>query len=156
MRVGTFNVRGLLARTKQNQLSRDMSQYQVDFCGLQEAKIKEPLERMISDQRRLMNFGQTDGHEGGTGFVVSKCLEQYVTQYMKLSDRVGNADFAIPSVDNTKNLVDIRFIVVYGQTTPSAQKDVHLLPREFFDKITRAQVTKKVQDASVCSWRFQQ
>ena len=80
-----------------------------------------------------------DGHHGG--FVVSKCLEPYMTQQRKLSDRVGYADFAIPSVDNTKNLFDIRFIIVYGPTTPSVQKGVHLLDK-FYDTICCAQVTK--------------
>ena len=52
------------------------------------------------------------------------------------------------SMDNTKNLFDIRLLVVYSSTPPSVQKDVLLLEK-FNDTISRAQATKKVHDAGV-------
>ena len=123
MRVGTFNVRGMSSKVKQTQLASDMLAYRLDFCGLQETKIAEPLDRMVSEQRRFVNFGQVEGRHGGTGFVVSKRLEPCLTQYKKMSDRVGYADFVIPSGGKSKNVIDVRFIVAYGPTTPSVQKD---------------------------------
>ena len=142
MRVGTFNVRGMSSKVKQTQLASDMLAYRLDFCGLQETKIAEPLDRMVSEQHRFVNFGQVEGRHGGTGFVVSKRLEPCLTQYKKLSDRVGYADFVIPSGGKSKNVIDVRFIVAYGPTTPSVQKDSNLLEK-FYDTLSRAQLTKK-------------
>ena len=110
---------------------------------------------MVSEQHRFVTFGQVEGRHGGTGFVVSKRLEPCLTQYKKLSDRVGYADFVIPSGGKSKNVIDVRFIVAYGPTTPSVQKDSNLLEK-FYDTLSRAQLTKKAQDASVHCRRLQQ
>ena len=141
MRVGTFNVRGMSSKVKQTQLASDMLSHRLDFCGLQETKIAESLCRMVSEQHRFVNFGQVEGRHGGTGFVVSKRLEPCLTQYKKLSDRAGYADFVIPSGGMSKNVIDVRFAVAYGPTTPSVQKDSNLLEK-FDDTLSRAQLIK--------------
>ena len=85
-RIATFNVCGLSSLSKQQQLARDLQNYRIDFCGVQELKITEPFDKRISQEYRLVGFGQSAGRHGGIGFVVSNKFEKFISKYKRISD----------------------------------------------------------------------
>jgi len=112
--------------------------YRVDFCGLQEMKTVEPFDRQLVSGHRLVAFGQTDGRHGGIGFAVSNKLNQYLQKYKKISERVGYADFAVPSSLNKRDAtIPIRFVIAYGPTNPNAKRDPQLRDK-FYDELSAA------------------
>eukprot|EP00117_Sycon_ciliatum_P048136 scpid21182/ scgid34307/ Craniofacial development protein 2; p97 bucentaur protein len=136
-RIATFNVRGLTSNVKKQQLAKDLLSYRVDVCGLQELKIAEPFDRSIDDGYRLVGFGQDAGHHGGIGFAVSKYFNEFLRKHKKLSDRVGYADFSLPAKSSSETSVDVRFVVAYGPTAPSADKTPSLR-EDFYDCLFKA------------------
>ena len=84
--MGSFNVRGITEDTKKEQLVRDIAQYGVDVCALQETKISEAGVHNINENI-IITFDSTNKHYGN-GFVVSKKWQKYVYKYWRESDRI--------------------------------------------------------------------
>ena len=66
-----------------------MLTYCVDFCSVQELKMKKAIEILLGLSHRLVGFGQSSGRHGGIDFVVSNQLNKFISKFKKLSDRVG-------------------------------------------------------------------
>ena len=118
--LATFNIRGLGCRddetlySKREQLGADCKSYNVDICALQETKVTESCDQMLSNGYRLVCFGQTQGRHYGQGFVLSPWFLNSVNQltFQYISDRVCIVDFELPSRSGTA--IRCRAINVYG------------------------------------------
>ena len=72
--VGTFNVRGLTKTTKQQQLARDVTNYKLDVCCLQETKIKNGIDVNvlgIDKHHKLISLPSESQHYGN-GFIIDE------------------------------------------------------------------------------------
>ncbi|XP_065186017.1 craniofacial development protein 2-like [Sycon ciliatum] len=155
-RIATFNVRGLSSNFKQEQ--RDLTHYRIDFCGLQELKIVDDIDKRIGVQKeyRLIGFGQETGRHGGIGFAVSNNFQQYLTNFKQNSDRVGYADFLSPSlpVDNKSNeRVPVRFIIAYGPNNPVAKQNPEQRDK-FYDELSEGLQAKNERTLVFCVGDF--
>ena len=79
--MGSFNVRGIMEDTKKEQLVRDIAQYGVDICALQE---REAGVHNINENI-MITFDSTNKHYGN-GYVVSMKWQKYVCKYWRESD----------------------------------------------------------------------
>ena len=86
-KLGTFNVRGLTQDYKQEQLSRDMSNYNLDVLCIQETKIKELINIDI-DNNRLICLESNSQHHGN-GFMVSKKWKNNIYKFWRVNDRIA-------------------------------------------------------------------
>ena len=77
--VGSFNVTGLTEDTKKEQLVRDVHQYGVDACALQEAKIENAGVYRVNGSM-IITFDSKNKHCGNT-FVVSKKWQESIHKY---------------------------------------------------------------------------
>ena len=112
-------MRGLTSLSKQQQLARDMLTDRVDFCSVQELKIKDiPL----GLSHRLVELAQSSGRHGGIGFVMSNQLIKFISKFKKLSDRVAYVIILIPQPGACSTL-PVRFVIAYGPTNPLAQSN---------------------------------
>lgn len=141
--VATFNVRGLADPTKRNSLSKDIKNYNVDICCLQETKIVENIDITLPDGNRFVNINSESKHYGN-GFFIFKKFTNYVYSYWKISDRIcvlqlktakSKARNTIVENNRKKVLYDhvINIINIYAPTSERAQK----YPRkteEFYEK----------------------
>ena len=84
--VGSLNVRGLTAKTKQEALTRDTQKYNVDVCCLQETKIQKNGVYEINGSI-IITF-ETKNKHYGNGFIVSKTWKGSIYKYWKVSDRI--------------------------------------------------------------------
>ena len=94
--VGRCNVRGLTEDTKEEQLVRDVNQYGIDVCALQETKIENAGVHRVNG-RMIITFDSKNKHYGN-GFVVPKKWQESIHKYWRESDRIcvlqlsGNPD----------------------------------------------------------------
>ena len=68
--IATFNVRGKAKDYKKEQLGRDMKNYNVDVCCLQETKLAQGINKDVKDHK-IIAFGLNQ-IEYGNGFVINK------------------------------------------------------------------------------------
>ena len=140
--VGSFNVTGLTEDTKKEQLVRDVHQYGVDVCALQEAKIENAGVHRVNGSM-IITFHSKNKHCGNT-FVVPKKWQESIHKYWRESDRIcvlhqsgnpdtcadgpqyeckprGNCKIKISKIKmKPKNIINI--INVYAPTSDRAQK----------------------------------
>ena len=94
--VGRCNVRGLTEDTKEEQLVRDVNQYGIDVCALQETKIENAGVHRVNG-RMIITFDSKNKHYGN-GFVVPRQWQESIHKYWRESDRIlvlqlsGNPD----------------------------------------------------------------
>jgi len=134
--IGTFNVRGLSSNTKQLTLEKDLKKYDVDICGIQETKTQPLRDTILPEGWRLILFPQSSGRHRGIGLAVSPKLRPFLSTYWTENDRVGVADFMLPSNRFSNSRVRCRFIIAYGPTMQSSTRN----PEErdkFWDSISK-------------------
>ena len=85
--LGSFNVRGLTKRYKQEQLTYDMVNYKLDICCLQETKLTNGMDININDHRLICI--PTDCRHYGNGFIVSPKWKHNIHKNWKVSDRLA-------------------------------------------------------------------
>ena len=85
LNFSTLNVRGLSTEVKQNTLVKDLVDYKIDICCIQEAKIKEGVDKNI-DIYRLIVLPSENTHYGN-GFIVRNNLN--IHRYWKISERIS-------------------------------------------------------------------
>ena len=94
--VGSFNVRGLTEDTKKEQLMRDVNQYGIDVCALQETKIENAGVHRVNGSM-ITPFDSKNKHYG-YGIVVPKKWQESIHKYWRESNRIcvlqlsGNPD----------------------------------------------------------------
>ena len=94
--VGSFNVRGSTDDTKKEQLVRDVHQYGVDVCALQETKIENGGVHRVN-RSMIITFDSKNKHYGNV-FLVPKKWQESIHKYWRESDRIcvlqlsGNPD----------------------------------------------------------------
>ena len=84
--MGSFNVRGLTVDTKKKQLVRDVNQYGVDVCVLQESKIENAGVHRVNGSI-IITFDSRNKHSGN-GFVVTKKWQKLIHKYWRESSRI--------------------------------------------------------------------
>ena len=138
LRVATFNVRGLAARSKQEQLCRDMVRYKVDVAGLQETRCKD-FQREYRGQGggRVINLGK--GPHGGVGFYVAKRLWQRVESWTAITERVAVLDFAMQGHKRERRF---RLVAACAPTSQRAKANPEEL-EAFYDGLRQAWDTSR-------------
>ena len=71
LRLASFNVQGLASIIKPEQFGRDMKQYQVDACTVQETKIKDAEDFKLLGGATLHSFSQKEGDGGSRELLFS-------------------------------------------------------------------------------------
>ena len=84
--VGSFNVKGLTEDAKKEQLVRDVHQYGVNVCAVQEIKIKNAGVQRVNGSM-IITFDSRNNHYGNA-FVVSKKWQESIHKYWRESDRI--------------------------------------------------------------------
>ena len=84
--MGSFNVRGLTEDMKKKQLVRDVNQYGVDVCVLQESKIENAGVHRVNGSI-IITFDSRNKHSGN-GFVVTKKWQKLIHKYWRESSRI--------------------------------------------------------------------
>ncbi|XP_065180130.1 craniofacial development protein 2-like [Sycon ciliatum] len=121
-------------------------------------KIVDDIDKRIGVHKeyRLIGFGQETGRHGGIGFAVSNNFQQYLTNFKQNSDRVGYADFLLPSlpVDNKSNeRVPVRFIIAYGPNNPVAKQNPEQRDK-FYDELSEGLQAKNKRTLVFCVGDF--
>ena len=108
-KIGTFNLRGLNDTHKQDSLARDVDNYKLDICALQETKIENGLDISIGKNNHRLICFKTDSRHYGNGFVVSSKWTQNIHRSWRVSDRVSviqlltkSAEYEAERIDDTK------------------------------------------------------
>ena len=145
---GTFNIRGLGDEVKQSQLDTDCTQYKMDIICLQETKVTESYERILSNSgNKLIVCDQYTGWQRGIGFVISKRMLPFVTATHQVSSNVAYIDISLPS-KNGKH-TNCRIVNAYGPTNPSAEASPKLRD-DFYDELTSAIDIPKNYELFIC------
>ena len=85
--IGFFNVRGLTNDCKKQQVTTDITKYNIDICCLQEAKLKDGLDITINSHRIICLL--SDSRYYGNGFIVSSKWKSNIQSFYKASDRIS-------------------------------------------------------------------
>ena len=139
--LATFNIRGLGSQqdesvhSKREQLGTDCIRYKVDICALQETKVVEPGECILSNGYKLLWFEQKDGRHGGLGFVLSPRIMNFVERWKYISDRVCYMDLQIPS--RSGKSIRCRVVNAYAPHKKLALDKPHLL-ENFYGQLKEA------------------
>ena len=157
--IATFNVRGLTQEYKQEQLSRDITNYNIDICSIQELKIDNSTDTVINNDNRLICFPTGENKSHGNGFIVAKKWSNQVNRYWKVTDRIcvlellteksivynkGTVKYRAEAQSSTKikltkeNEADHTVIIinVYAPTSNITKKDKKEL-RKLYDNLNK-------------------
>lgn len=99
--IATYNVRGLQSALKRQSLAQDMKAYSIDIVGLQETKITTSFVQKLPGNYVLRCFPESTRHHG-IAFVVSPKLDPHLRRFWSVSDRVGVAEFHLPTSKGAK------------------------------------------------------
>lgn len=94
---GTWNIRGLSAKEKKEQLGRDCRAYNLDLVCIQETKITNYDEITLASGYKLVLLQQKTAKHRGLMFVISPRLIPHVRSWWYISDRVVAIKVSIPS-----------------------------------------------------------
>ena len=92
--TGSFNVRGLTKDTTNEQLVKDVQQYSVNVCALQETKIVNAGVHRVNGSM-IITFDSKNKHYGNA-FVVPKKWKESIHKYWRESDRICVPGILIP------------------------------------------------------------
>ena len=90
--LATWNVRGLKAAEKRQQLGRDCAKYHLDLTCLQETKVAVSDDLELASGHKLVFIQQNTAKYRGLGFVIGPRLKPFVRQWWYVSDRVAALD----------------------------------------------------------------
>ena len=113
--LATWNVRGLTATEKRQQLGRDCAKYHLDLICLQETKVVVNDVIELASRQKLVLIQQQTAKYRGLGFVIAPRLKPFVRRWWYVSDRVAVLYLAIPCRDGT--LCHYRVVNAYGPTS---------------------------------------
>ena len=72
--IATWNVQGLSAKEKKEQLGRDCNAYAIDLMCIQETKVPDYDEINLLSGNKLILMKQKSAKHRGLGFVIGPCL----------------------------------------------------------------------------------
>ena len=89
--AGSFNVRGIVKEHDRELLCKDMEQYRVDICALQETKVKDYVDTNINMSNGEYRFISLSSQQKayGMGFMISPKYKDLVHNYWKVADRLA-------------------------------------------------------------------
>ena len=109
LKLGSFNVRGIMSRVKREALAKDMARYELDIVALQETKVQKNEEFFLAKNKFI--FLESDSRHYGNGFVISARLAPNIEGYQRITDRI-----AVLTVRLTKS-INLKLVNVYGPTS---------------------------------------
>ena len=123
LRLASFNVQGLASIPKREQFGRDMKQYRVDACAVQETKLKDAEDFKLPGRGTLRIFSQQKGVGGsqGGGIFIGPRLLPFLKVISRVNDPIAYAVLEIPKMQHPLDLVH-----AYGPTLPSCQQNSEL------------------------------
>ena len=140
----TFNVLGLSKSEKRHDLIRDCYVYGVDILAIQETKCKTFEDTTIDFvnpddgsklKYRLLISDQNNSLQAGLGFVISPKVNDFVTSYHQISDRVCFLDLEIPVGPNCVR--HCRVVNCYASTLPKSTANPQLATT-FYNHLNKA------------------
>ena len=99
--LATWNVRGLNAAEKRQQLGRDCAKYHLDLTCLQETKVAASDDLELASGHKLVLIQQQTAKYRGLGFVIAPRLKPFVRRWWYMSDHIAVLNLAIPCWDST-------------------------------------------------------
>ena len=128
--IATFNVRGLQSALNRQSLARDTKAYSIDIAGLQETKITTSIVQKLLGSYVLCCFREATRRHG-IAFVASPKLDSHLRRFWSVSDRVGVAEFHLPTSNGAKPS-KLFIIVAYGPHTRLCSENQQT--RDFYKK----------------------
>ena len=132
---GTWNVRGLSAKEKKQQLGRDCHAYKLDLVCIQETKITNYDEITLASGHKLVLLQQKTAKHRGLGFVISPRLIPHTHSWWYISDRVAAIELSIPTSQGKSTYC--RVINAYRPTLQKASENSSLLDC-FYAELSKA------------------
>ena len=98
MRIGTFNVRGVIDKVNQNILLEDLKNYNLDILTLQETHIRGTKKIELDKDYTFYNTGPVDHSFHGVGIVVKNSLK---AKFEVISERICKLTVESPKFNTT-------------------------------------------------------
>ena len=102
LNIGTWNLRGLKDKIKQQELGKECLRYKIDLLAIQETKLKEEDEEDINKDYKLICIPQKKGKHGGLAFLFKRKLESFIGHHEYVSDRVAYLDMKLKKFKENK------------------------------------------------------
>ena len=99
--LATWNVRGLNAAEKRQQLGMDWAKYHFNLTCLQETKVAASDDLELASGYKLVLKQQQTAKYRGLGFVIAPRLKPFVRRWWYMSDHIAVLNLAIPCWDST-------------------------------------------------------
>ena len=121
--LATWNVRGLNAAEKRQQLGRDCAKYHLDLTcpQLQETKVPASDDPELASGHKLVLIQQQTAKYRGLGFVIAPRLKPFVHRSWYVSDQIAVMVLAISCRDGT--FCQCRVVNAYGPTSQRVKEN---------------------------------
>ena len=119
--LATWNVRGLKASDKRQQLGRDCTKYHLDLTCLQETKVAANEDLELASGHKLVLIQQQTAKYRGLGFIIAPRLKPFVRRWWYVSDRVAVLDLDIPCWKG--NFCQCRIVNAYEPTSQRVKEN---------------------------------
>ena len=114
MKIGTWNVRGLLEESKLEDIAQDLNNYKLDILTIQETHIKGTSKKSIGKNYTLYHTGPTTHSHHGVGIIVKN---QFIGKFKVINDRICQIEI------DTNNKNKLTVISAYAPTLTNSIKD---------------------------------
>ena len=114
MRIGTWNVRGLIEQSKLKALERDLISYNLDILAVQETHIRGTNRKPIGKNYTLYHTGPTTHSHHGVGIIVRN---QFKGNFKVISEKICQLDIELRNRDK------ISVIAAYAPTLTNSTKN---------------------------------
>ena len=123
MKIGTFNVRGLLDKQKLEDLTEDLESYDLDILAVQETHIRGTHKIALGNKYTLYNTGSIEHSYHGVGIIVKN---KYSAKFVVISERVCKITVESPKFKTT-------VISAYAPTLTKSHKQPKLADNFYSD-----------------------
>ena len=124
MRIGTWNVRGLLEESKLKVLERDLIRYNLDILTVQETHIRGTNRIPIGKNYTLYHTGPTTHSHHGVGIIVRN---QYKGNFKIISEKICQLDIELSNRDK------VTVIAAYAPTLANSTKNPSIADKFYTD-----------------------
>ncbi|XP_024891714.1 craniofacial development protein 2-like [Temnothorax curvispinosus] len=138
IKIGTWNVRGLLQLGKRETVESEMQRCGVDILGLSETHLKDNGHFKTGNGNMIFLAGNGERSNNGVGFIVAKNLRDCVLGYEAIDDRI--IKIRIGARPHTLNIVQ-----VYAPTTECTEEEIS----DFYAKLETACRVKPRKETTV-------
>lgn len=133
LKIGTWNTRSLFEAGKLANLAQEMNRLGLDILGVAETWWPGSGKCGIENGTFFYSGNEDQNHRKGVGFVITKNLVKYVTDFVPYSDRTALIKFQ--AKPNNLNIIQ-----VYAPTADAADHEVNQFYKEVTDLL---KLTKK-------------